>query len=90
MSVHSWGENLSGKWRLEIYNDAKNGPDAKLSGWSGLSSSMVPASIPTRNKIERPQPLRETTADQIQADANNGLERTKSRYVQTSGLLDIM
>ena len=34
MSVHTWGENPSGRWRLEIYNDAKNGPDAKLYQWS--------------------------------------------------------
>jgi len=34
MSVHSWGENPSGRWRLEIYNDAKTGPDAKLYQWS--------------------------------------------------------
>merc|ERR1712038_2016725 len=34
MSVHSWGENPRGKWRLEIYNDATWGSDAKLYGWS--------------------------------------------------------
>jgi len=34
MSVHTWGENPSGKWRLEIYNDAERGPDAQLFRWS--------------------------------------------------------
>ena len=34
MSVHSWGENPSGKWWLAIYNDAERGPDAKLYRWS--------------------------------------------------------
>jgi len=34
MSVHSWGENPTGKWRLEIHNDLEWGPDAKLYKWS--------------------------------------------------------
>ena len=34
MSVHSWGENPRGTWRLQIYNDASWGADAKLYKWS--------------------------------------------------------
>ncbi|XP_054720512.1 furin-like protease 1, isoforms 1/1-X/2 [Uloborus diversus] len=34
MSVHMWGENPNGLWKLEVYNDGKYGGRAVLKNWT--------------------------------------------------------
>lgn len=55
MSVHSWGEDPRGTWRLEVFNDAEahSGLEARFYSWSlqlfGTQSDPNPVAKMTEN-----------------------------------------
>ncbi|XP_023239624.1 furin-like protease 1 [Centruroides sculpturatus] len=57
MTVHNWGENPNGVWKLEIHNDGRSGPAVILKDWSlilyGTTTNPDKAHHSTTNQVGR-------------------------------------